>query len=86
MHKIWEEYRWGERICLKYVWPFYNIMHERVNTAYYLAKNERRIVKFGDLLTLQEKNWVKVSDMYRNERAGDRFFDNISTSIYQQLL
>ena len=49
----------------------------RFNTAYYLAKHERPYSEFGDLLTLQEKNGVKTSDMYRNERAGAKFIDTI---------
>ena len=58
----------------------------RVNTAYYLAKNEHLHSEFGDLLTLQEKNGVKMSDMYCNERAGANFIDTIGTSIHQKLL
>ena len=58
----------------------------RFNTAYYLAKNERPYSEFGDLLTLQKKNGVKTSDMYRNERAGANFIHTIGTSIRQKLL
>ena len=35
----------------------------RLNTAYYLGKNERPYSESGDLLTLQEKNGVKMSVM-----------------------
>ena len=41
----------------------------RYNAADYSAKNECLYSDFGDLLTLQEKNGVKTSDMYHNERA-----------------
>ena len=41
----------------------------RYNTADCSAKNECLYSDFGDLLTLQEKNGVKTSDMYRNERV-----------------
>ena len=53
----------------------------RFNTAYYLAKNERLYNEFGDLLTWQEKNGVKTSDTYHNERAGANFSNTIGTSI-----
>ena len=58
----------------------------RFNTAYCLAKNERPYSEFGDLLTLHEKNGVKTSDMYHNERAGANFIDTLGTSIGQKLL
>ena len=57
----------------------------RYNTVYYLAKNECLYSEFWDLLTLQGKNGVKMSDMYCNERAGANFVDAIGTSICQKL-
>ena len=57
----------------------------RFNTAYYLAINERPSSGFGDLLTLQEKNRVKTSDMYHNEGCAN-FTDTTGTSICQKLL
>ena len=57
----------------------------RYNTVYYLAKNECLYSEFRDLLVLQGKNGVKMSDMYCNERAGANFVDAIGTSICQKL-
>ena len=58
----------------------------RFNTAYYLAKNECLHSEFVGLLTLQEKNGVKTSDIYCNERAGASFIHTTGTSICQILL
>ena len=55
----------------------------RFNTVYLLAKNECLHCEFGGLLTLQEKNGVKTSDMYCNERAGANFIHTTGTSIRQ---
>ena len=62
------------------------ILNSRFNTAYYLAKNERPYSDFPDLIARQEKNGVKRSSRYCNERAGANFLDTVGEIIRESFV
>ena len=62
------------------------ILNSRFNTAYYLEKNERPYSDFPDLIALQEKNGVKQSSRYCNERAGANFLDTVGETIRESFV
>ena len=49
------------------------VLVNRFNSAYYLAKKERSYSDFPELIELQEKNGVMYRASYRNERAAATF-------------
>ena len=53
------------------------MLRTRFNTAYYLCKYEKSYSDFEDLLNLEEKNGMKKSTAYRNDRAAATFVDVI---------
>ena len=61
------------------------IMRLRFNTAYYIAKSERPFTDACDLITLQEKNGIKKSSKYRDDRAASNFVDIIGSSMKNKL-
>ena len=61
------------------------IMRLRFNIAYYIAKSERPFTDACDLITLQEKNGIKKSSKYRDDRAASNFVDIIGSSMKNKL-
>ena len=63
------------------------VLENRFNTAYYLAKKERPYSDFTELLELQEKNPdVKFRGSYRNERAAANFVDTCGEILKDELI
>ena len=46
-----------------------------MNTAYYLCKKERSYSDYSDLWALEEKNGMKVTNGYKNDRDAAGFID-----------
>ena len=58
---------------------------KKFEVAYFIAKEELPIVKYGPLLDLEERHGVDVGTAYRNENTGGVFMDYISESLADEL-
>ena len=61
-------------------------MRNHFNSAYYLCKKERPYSDFKDLIILQEKNGMKKSESYKNDRAAASFVDIIGWEMRSEFL
>ncbi|XP_068671116.1 zinc finger protein 862-like [Montipora foliosa] len=57
----------------------------KINTAYFIAKEELSFSKFEPILALQRKNGLEISLTYRNDKGCNNFVSLVSSVITEQL-